>query len=41
MKHVQFCLVPGKIKKAVFTTVESCEARTSLFMCGNVLIKPF
>ena len=35
MKHVQACLVPGKIKKAVFTTVESCEARASLFICGD------
>ena len=38
MKYVQFCLVPGKIKKAVFTTVESTEARASLFTCGEELI---
>ena len=36
----RYCEVPGKIEKALFTTVVF-EAGTSLFMCGKVLITPF
>ena len=33
--------MPGKIDKAVFISVESCEARANPFMCWKGLAKPF
>ena len=33
--------MPEKIEKAVFISVESCEARANPFMCWKDLAKPF